>query len=267
MIHLFTGPFVKGPTMGLDIALTLVTVEDCEACEMVRELVDELVKQNPKLAIDVTSVDVDHDPAQVIAAGAVSHPTLIMSIDGQERERLTGTMSKRRLLRKLLPLLYPDEKSALAQLRRQLGSPTESFTRIPLRGRVRKGEKVDRLKAVPLFAELSRHHLSQLAGIVDELQREGGEVLTREGEKGDEFFIVVDGSVRIDQRWRKVGTLGGGDCFGEMSLLDGEPRSATVTTTAPTTLLVIHRDDFERMLHTNPPIMRAMLTTLSRRLR
>lgn len=78
---------------------------------------------------------------------------------------------------------------------------------------------------------------------------------------------MVEGAVRIGQRWRKDAALGPGDCFGEMSLLDGEPRSATVTTTAPSTLLVIHRDDFERMLHANPQVMRAMLATLPRRLR
>lgn len=253
--------------MAQETVLTLVTVADCELCEMTRDLVEEFMGQNTSRTVTFYSIDVDDDPEGVRAVGALSHPTLVLTVDGRERARVSGSMSKRRLLRKVLPLLYPGEQAALTALRQQLGSPAETFPTGPRRGRVGLSDKVSLLGSVPLFGGLHRRHVGQLARLVDEIHLEAGEQVTEEGQRGDEFFIVVRGGVEIRKSSRMVATLGEGECFGEMSLLDDQPRSATVTTASSTTLLVIHRDDFDRVLMSNPKIMRAMLTTLSERLR
>lgn len=251
--------------MGHRIELTLVTVTDCEHCTTATELVRELMGQNRAVPIELHLVDADIDPEGVLRSGATSHPTLVLAVDGREKARLTGTLSKRRVLRKLLPHLYPDDEAALRALRRQLGSPTETFPASPIR--VRRSAKVRLLAEVPLFAGLTKRQLGHVARLVDEIHRDPDEHLTEQGDAGDEFFIVVDGSVDILRNGRKVATLGPGDCFGEMSLLDDLPRSATAVTRTATTLLAIHRSDFERTMQTDPSIMRALLATLSMRLR
>lgn len=248
------------------IVVTLVIAPDCEQCAAARGLVEEMVRENSSLRLDLRLVDA-YESKAVLESQATSHPTFIVHVDGTERLRRVGATSKRRLLRKVLPILYPDDRAALSQLRRQLGSPSETFPSGPLRGRIRQGEKIALLAGAPLFGGLSRRQLAQIARLVDEVHRDAGEVVTAEGETGDEFFIVAEGGVEVRRAGRKIGSLGPEQCFGEMSLLDDKPRSATVTTTAPTTLAVIHRADFERMLEANPSIMRALLTTLSERLR
>lgn len=253
--------------MTRDIVLTELTVADCPECDMTRGLVAELIEDNARLGIELELVDVDRDPRAVVASGAMSHPTVIVTVDGRERTRLSGAMTKRRMLRKLLPVLYPDDDDALAQLRRQLRSPAETFPGGSRLRRVRQAERVELLRSVPLFGDLTKRQLGQVARLVDEVHREPGSRLATEGERGDEFFVVVDGAVTVERRGREVARLGPGEHVGEMSLLDDEPRSATVTTAADSTLLVMHRPDFERMLTAHPPIMRAMLTTLSKRLR
>ncbi|MGI9602890.1 MAG: cyclic nucleotide-binding domain-containing protein [Acidimicrobiales bacterium] len=249
-----------------NIVVTVVKLADCEPCAMAVELADDLVHQNTPLGIEQVVIDVDADPRAVREVRATSHPTVLLTIDGVERASLTGTISKRRLLQKFLPVLYAEEAQALAQLRRQLGSPSEHFHRRPVRDRVRQAEKVRLLQSVPLFAGLKRRDLAQLARLVDEIHRHSGAEVTVQGEPGDEFFVVVEGGVDVFRDQKRVNRLVPGDWFGEMSLLADQPRSATVRTTAETTLLTIHRTDFDRLLSSNPPVMRALLTTLADRM-
>lgn len=250
-----------------DIGVTVVTVADCEPCAIAVDIADELVGQNRPLAIDLVVLDVDADGRAVRKLGATSHPTVVLTIGGLERARLAGPVSKRRLLRKVLPLLYPDEQQALAQLRRQLGSPGEHFQRRGPRARVRQAEKAQLLRSVPLFEALSSKDLTQLARLVDELHRDAGDAITEQGETGDEFFVVVDGEVEVRRNGRRIGRLGPGEWFGEMSLLDDLPRSASVTAVSETVLLTIHRTDFDRLLASNPGLMRTILSALAARLR
>lgn len=247
--------------------MTLVTIPDCEPCSEAADLVQSFVAANASLDIELRSIDGFDDAAGVVRVRATDHPTLILDVNGEERARLSGPLSNRKVLRRLLPVLYRDDQIALRHLREQLGSPTEVFPSGPLRGRVRQTEKLELLRAVPLFHGLGRRQLVQLARLADEIRRDDGEVLIEEDQPGDEFFIVVGGSVKVVKRGRRVATLRTGECFGEMSLLDDKPRSATVTTTEPTTLLTIHRADFDRYLTRSPAIMRTLLTTLSERLR
>lgn len=249
------------------IVFTLVTIPNCEPCDSAIALVDDFVAANRSLDISVTAVDGLDDASAVVQLGASEHPTLIVEVDGRERVRLSGSLTSRKVLRRLLPVLYHDDQVALQQLRRQLGSPTEEFPTGPLRGRVRQAEKRDLLREVPLFQGLGKRHLTHLARLADEIHRNDGDVLIEEGHSGDEFFVVARGAVKVVKRGRKVASLGAGQCFGEMSLFDDQPRSATVLATTETTLLAIHRADFDRYLMRSPAIMRTLLTTMAERLR
>ena len=94
-----------------------------------------------------------------------------------------------------------------------------------------------------------------------------GTVLARAGEAGEEFFLILDGSARVEISSRKRARIQPGQYFGEMSLLDGGPRSATVVADTPLRLLVIKRRDFATLLREAPELTQSLLTTLSRRVR
>ena len=249
------------------VVITLVAVAGCETCDATGELVARFVADNRSRDMSLRLVDAETDVEALVRTGALTHPTLILEVDGQERARLAGELTQRRLLRATLPVLYDDDRAALAQLRRQMNSPTETFPRGPLRGRVRQAQKLELLGTVSLFAGLNKRQLGRLARLAEELHAAAGVQLTAEGDAGDEFFLVVSGGVKVTKHGRKVAALGPGECFGEMSLLDDGPRSATVVTTEDSTLLAIHRGDFDRHLMSSPAVMRALLATLSRRLR
>lgn len=127
------------------------------------------------------------------------------------------------------------------------------------------------LAAVPLFSQLSRKDLSRLNRAVIERSYKKGETIVKEGEQAVAFFVIVKGHVEVSHTTgrsaSKLNDLGPGDAFGEMSLLDGGPRAATVKALEETTCLVLSRWDFLAELRTNPHIAVAMLPILSRRLR
>ena len=103
----------------------------------------------------------------------------------------------------------------------------------------RHADKIDDLKKVPLFSALNRRHLDVIARHADEVKRNAGAVLARQGARGLEFLLIVEGSARVEKDGKVIAHLGAGDFFGEMSLLDGKPRSATVVADAPVLLLVV----------------------------
>ncbi|HSE93386.1 MAG TPA: cyclic nucleotide-binding domain-containing protein [Methylomirabilota bacterium] len=133
--------------------------------------------------------------------------------------------------------------------------------------RVSQDAKVQQLQRVPLLAECSRRQLRAVAQIAEIRELPAGGVVTRAGDPGDEFFVIIDGRARAEVSSRKRPRLGPGDFFGEMSLLDGERRSATVVAETPVRLLVIPRREFSRVLAEVPDLTRNLLAVLSRRLR
>ena len=134
-------------------------------------------------------------------------------------------------------------------------------------GRIGQDDKIERLQKVPLLAGCSKRQLREVARITEVVEAPAGRVLTRAGDRGQEFFLIVDGTARVEVSAAKRGTLGPGDFFGEMSLLDGGPRSATVIADTPLRLLVIERRNFSRLLADVPDLTQSLLVTLSRRLR
>lgn len=130
--------------------------------------------------------------------------------------------------------------------------------------------RTDRLEAltkVPLFSDLSRRQLNLIARHADEVKLDAGKVLARQGEHGLEFLLIVDGSARVERNGKGIARLGAGNFFGEMSLIDGKPRTATVIAETPMVLLVVHRRSFGHLLDTVPGLQKKVLLTLCERLR
>ena len=132
--------------------------------------------------------------------------------------------------------------------------------------RLGRNEKVDLIRGVPLFTHCSRAELAEVAKIADEIDVREGKELTREGDRGREFFVLLEGNATVKQGSRKVNTLGPGDFFGEIALVSRSPRTATVTTTTPARLLVITATSFRSLLEHQPKIQLRVLEALADRL-
>ncbi len=126
--------------------------------------------------------------------------------------------------------------------------------------------KVQALKSAPLFDSLSRKELTHLARVSEDLEVEPGKVLCKEGDIGHEFFVIVDGKIKVTRKGRRVATRGGGDFVGEIALLEDVRRTATVTAETPVRLFVLTRNDFRHLLDENPGVERKVLRALARRL-
>ena len=131
---------------------------------------------------------------------------------------------------------------------------------------LRKNAKIELIKHVPLFGGLSKRELDEVAAIADELALDAGSELTHEGAAGHEFLVLVEGTADVRRKGRKVNTLGSGDFLGEIALITGVPRTATVTTTAPARMLVITARDFKSLLRRTPSIQLKVLEALASRL-
>ena len=133
--------------------------------------------------------------------------------------------------------------------------------------RCRRSDKVDLLRKIPLFGRLNQRQLNAVAKHVDEVQLRKGAVLAKQGAQGMEAIIIVDGRARVETDGTMLAELGAGDVVGEMSVIDGKPRSATVIAETPVNLLVLHRRDFVSLLETVPGLQRKLLVTLCERVR
>ena len=129
-----------------------------------------------------------------------------------------------------------------------------------------KDAKVEAIKRVPLFAKLSKQGLQDVAAIADEIDLPEGKQLTRQGERAQEFVVLLDGSAEVQQDARVVNTLGAGDFLGEIGLVTKLPRTATVTTTSTVRALVITDRDFLELLRRSPEVSAGVLEALGERL-
>jgi CRP/FNR family cyclic AMP-dependent transcriptional regulator len=127
--------------------------------------------------------------------------------------------------------------------------------------------KADALRRCPFFAQLSRGELRQLAKVTEDLEVDEGKVLTREGASGSEFFVIVDGEVSVTKGGNEVRTLGEGDFFGEISLLEDRPRTATVTAKTPLRFFVLTRHNFRSLLDKQPELADKVMSALEERVR
>lgn len=129
-----------------------------------------------------------------------------------------------------------------------------------------KDAKVELLRKVPLFAGCSKTELRRLAATADEIDVREGYVLMREGRPGREFFVLVEGSVRVTRSEKKLSELGPGDWFGEIALLTKVPRTASVVATSAVRALVVTDRAFRQLVETMPSIAIKVLASLGDRL-
>lgn len=138
---------------------------------------------------------------------------------------------------------------------------------VPSRSGLNQRDTIERLEGVAIFQGCSRRQLKALARITEEFDAPAGTILTRAGDSGEEFFLIVEGAARVEVSPARRRRLQRGDCFGEMSLLDRQPRSATVVAETPVRLLVINRRSFATLLDEVPGLIHRLLVALSRRVR
>lgn len=130
-----------------------------------------------------------------------------------------------------------------------------------------RDEKLDLLRRISLFAGLGGREIERLGQLADEVDVPAGKVLMRQGERGAELFVVVSGSVTVERDGRALGSRGAGEILGEIALVDGGPRTATVTVEEPSRLLVLTRSAFHSLMDEFPTVRQTVLETLAERVR
>jgi CRP/FNR family transcriptional regulator, cyclic AMP receptor protein len=125
--------------------------------------------------------------------------------------------------------------------------------------------KVQALKRAPLFEGLSKKELGELARVTEDLEIGAGEVLCKEGETGQEFFVIVEGETDVTSNGKRVAARGGGDFVGEIALLEDTTRTATVTAKTPLRVFVLTRSDFRHLVRENPSVEQKVMRALARR--
>jgi len=130
-----------------------------------------------------------------------------------------------------------------------------------------RDQKMDLLKKVPMFSELSKSHLREISKHSDNVAKKAGDVLARQGNKGWEFFFIIDGKARVEKDGRVIRNLTSGDFFGEISLVDREPRTASVIAETDMDLLVVHSRSFNHLLDMTPGLSEKILISLCKYIR
>lgn len=131
---------------------------------------------------------------------------------------------------------------------------------------LRKNAKIELIKSVPLFSRCTRRELAAVADEADELVLAEGRTLSRQGAVGSEFVVIVEGAAEVRKNGRRINRLGAGDFLGEIALITGAPRTATVTTTSKTRVLVLNDRGFRRLTKDIPSLQASVLRALSERL-
>jgi CRP-like cAMP-binding protein len=131
----------------------------------------------------------------------------------------------------------------------------------------RRDAFLNHLAQVPLFSALSKKELQLVARRAEDVKVDAGRILVSEGSTGSEFFVIIDGTATVSRHGRKVATLGPGDAFGELALLDKAPRNATVTAQTEMELVVLGQREFGGLIDEVPGFARKLLAGMARRLR
>ena len=128
-------------------------------------------------------------------------------------------------------------------------------------------QRLELLRRVPLFKGLGPREIERLGELADEIDVPDGQILTRQGEAGHEFFVVLNGYVNVTRDDQRLARLGPDQFLGEISLIDGRPRTATATADGPTRLLVLTHRKFDSLLVEFPTISRQVVQALVERIR
>ena len=132
--------------------------------------------------------------------------------------------------------------------------------------RLSRRTKIDLLKRIPLFAGCSRAELAAVSRVADELAIPAGRVLMRQGAPGKELFVLVEGEATVERDGATIASRHGGDFVGELALVTGRPRTATVTAATDLQTLVLDRLSFDRLLQEVPTIAPKVLKAVAERL-
>ena len=132
--------------------------------------------------------------------------------------------------------------------------------------RLGKDGKVKLIEKVPLFSRLSKKELEDVARIADELDLPSGKDMATEGDRGREFFVLLEGEADVRKGDQSINTMRKGDFFGEIALVTKMPRTATVTATTDVRVLVINERDFATLLKNSPEIGRNVAEALAERI-
>ena len=127
--------------------------------------------------------------------------------------------------------------------------------------------KRDLLKSVPLFKDLSKRNLDEVAKYADEVRKKQGTVLAQQGSRGLEFIFIIEGEARVERDGKVINRLSANDFFGEISLIDQRPRMATVIADSDVRLLVVHARSFRQLLDTVPGLAYKIMVGLCKYLR
>lgn len=130
-----------------------------------------------------------------------------------------------------------------------------------------KQQKIELIRGVALFSTLSPRSLGQVVDLMEEISYPARRYIVRQGQVGTGFYLIASGRARVERGDRTLSTLGPGEFFGELSLLDQRPRMAHVVTEEPTTVLALASWDFTRLLERNAKLTLAILKEVARRLR
>lgn len=128
-------------------------------------------------------------------------------------------------------------------------------------------EKLEQLREVTLFAAFGPKQLEAVGRHVDRAHRAAGEVLVRQGDRGEEMMLLLSGKATVERDGKVLATLGPNDVVGELSLIDRQPRTATVTATEDCDLLVMHHRDFTTLMDEVPDFAYNVLLSMAQRLR
>lgn len=126
-------------------------------------------------------------------------------------------------------------------------------------------DKIELLRTVPLFADLDERSLQAVALLAHEVSFKAGEMLMLEGEPGNTFYVLVDGTVRIERGDRALRSMTAGGFLGEIALFDHRPRTATATCVTDVSTLEVRAHEFERLLDTMPAVHRRIRAAVDRR--
>jgi CRP-like cAMP-binding protein len=127
--------------------------------------------------------------------------------------------------------------------------------------------KLELLKSVSLFSSMGRKELESVERLADTIDLPAGKTLLRQGDHGNEMYVIASGSVRVERNGQEIATLGPGNAVGEMALLSEGPRSATVTTLEPTTVFALGHREFHTLMADSAALRQCIFDNLAKRIR
>ena len=126
-----------------------------------------------------------------------------------------------------------------------------------------RADYLDHLASVALLRSCNKRELERVARAADEVRLEAGRPVVEEGRPGNECYVIIRGTATVSREGKVIATIGPGDHFGELAVLDGGPRSATVTATTDLDVLVIGRREFTALLEDVPSLNHKVLVNLA----